>query len=265
MEKLYDRIDFHNNTTPALNESNLNAMSKAIDDIDDRVVSLAGDVLTVVPQIAAYLEQAQDLEEALEQLSQNPPYIGENGNWYVFDTNTEEYVDSGVDASISVTIADVTALAPDDDPYVTNTGTDTDPIFHLFIPRGANGTAGVGISSIAKTGTSGNVDTYTITLTNGDTYDFTVTNASDLNNYLTKANPSGTGNLTMTGGASFGDDVTVNNTKLAKEKELKLGIDEWVNIPPYSSWTNYLQNATLNKLMISYYAFYLDIFYNINL
>ena len=38
---------------------------------------------------------------------------------------------------------------------------------------------GVGIVSIAKTGTSGLVDTYTVTLTNEDTYEFTVTNGKD--------------------------------------------------------------------------------------
>lgn len=142
MNKAYDRIYFHNGTTPALNESNLNAMSKGIDDIDTRVVELAGNILETIPQIQAYLEQAQDLEEALEQLSQNPPYIGENGNWYVWDTNTSAYVDSGIDASITVAIADITMLAPDATPYVTNTGTDTDPIFHLFIPRGQTGATG---------------------------------------------------------------------------------------------------------------------------
>ena len=36
LPKLFDRIFWHNNTTPAINEDNLNAMSKAIDDIDDR-------------------------------------------------------------------------------------------------------------------------------------------------------------------------------------------------------------------------------------
>ena len=51
-------------------------------------------------------------------------------------------MDSGIDASITVTIADVTALAPDADPYVTNTGTNTDPVFHLFIPKGAKGETG---------------------------------------------------------------------------------------------------------------------------
>lgn len=42
-----------------------------------------------------------------------------------------------------------------------------------------NGSKGVGIAHIAKTSTSGLVDTYTITLTNEDTYTFTVTNGKD--------------------------------------------------------------------------------------
>lgn len=44
--------------------------------------------------------------------------------------------------------------------------------------NGATGAQGVGISSIAKTGTSGLVDTYKITLTNGQTSTFTVTNGA---------------------------------------------------------------------------------------
>lgn len=44
-----------------------------------------------------------------------------------------------------------------------------------------------GISSIAKTGTSGNVDTYTITYTDGSTSTFTVTNGADGNFYIVTA------------------------------------------------------------------------------
>lgn len=44
---------------------------------------------------------------------------------------------------------------------------------------GADGAPGNGIASITKTGTSGLVDTYTITYTNGTTSTFTVTNGSD--------------------------------------------------------------------------------------
>ena len=45
--------------------------------------------------------------------------------------------------------------------------------------KGDTGATGNGISSIRKTGTSGLVDTYTITFTNGNTTTFTVTNGSD--------------------------------------------------------------------------------------
>jgi hypothetical protein len=44
---------------------------------------------------------------------------------------------------------------------------------------GQDGADGVGIASITKTGTSGLVDTYTITYTNGTTSTFTVTNGAD--------------------------------------------------------------------------------------
>ena len=150
--------------------------------------------------------------------SEHPPYIGSNGNWWVYNTTTKRFVDSGVDASITVDIEDITMLATDASPYVTNTGTNTDPIFHLFIPRGATGLTGDtgngissavlnadytltitftdgtsyttpsirgvkgdtgnGITSIAKTGTSGLTDTYTITFDDSTTTTFTVTNGA---------------------------------------------------------------------------------------
>lgn len=170
MEKLYDRIDWHNDTTPALNESNLNSMSKAVDDIDDRLISLAADILVTIPELQEALADAEALEERLKRLTEKPPYIGDNGNWYVWSTSVGAYVDSGIDASITVQIADITMLDSSATPYVTNTGTNTDPIFHLFIPRG------IGVQSIQKTSTAGLVDTYTITYTDGATTTFTVTN-----------------------------------------------------------------------------------------
>ena len=75
-----------------------------------------------------------------ELTTTTPPYIdATTGHWFVYDAARAEYVDSGVDASITVQVADVTMLNPNADPYVTNTGTDTDPVFHLFIPRGFTG------------------------------------------------------------------------------------------------------------------------------
>jgi hypothetical protein len=184
MIKLFNRIFWHNNTTPAINEDNLNAMSKAIDDIDNRVIELGADVLEVVPQIQTYLDQAEDLYEAMENLSKHPPYIGANGNWYVWDTETSAFVDSGIDASITVDIADITMLDTDADPYVTNTGTDTDPVFHLFIPRGATGATGQPgpTPNITMSATvDANTGTPSVTVTKSGTaenpvYTFTFTN-----------------------------------------------------------------------------------------
>lgn len=219
MNKLYDRIIWYNNTTPALNQSNLNDMSKAIDDIDDRVIDMEGDILESVAaantsaqnaaqseanaqsyasQAATSAASAQDAISAAQGAadaasdyatnaynsarsaadsaaqasidsaiaassatraqdsanaaaasansaatyasqaaawSANPPYIGANGNWYVYDTTTSTYVDSGVDASITVTMEDVHMLEYGSSPYVINSGTNTDPIFHLYLPE----------------------------------------------------------------------------------------------------------------------------------
>lgn len=186
LTKLFNRILWHNNTTPALNEDNLNAMSKGLDDVDDRVIELAGTIMEDVPVIQEYLSQAEELVDQMEELSKNPPYIGANGNWYVWDTESGAYVDSNVDASITVAIADITMLAPTATPYVTNTGTNTDPIFHLYIPRG------IGIASIQKTGTSGLVDTYTITYSDGYTDTFTVANGKTAYQYAVDGGYSGT-------------------------------------------------------------------------
>ncbi len=111
----------------------------------------------------------QMIEQAKEAAARQP-IIGQNGNWWIWDFTNEQYTDTGIDATISITISDVTMLDPSDTPYVTNTGTSTDPIYHFFIPRGK------GITSVAKTSTSGLVDTYTITYSDGTTYTYDVTN-----------------------------------------------------------------------------------------
>lgn len=135
MNKLYTLIEWANGTTPAINEDNLNAMSQAIDDIDDRVVELAGTIMEDVPEVKQMLED-------VETLTSNPPYIGANGNWFVWDTETKAYVDSGVDASITITVGTVTTLSPSSPATVENVGTATDPIFNFGIPKGDTGAAG---------------------------------------------------------------------------------------------------------------------------
>lgn len=149
-----------------------------------------------------YAEQADASADRAEAYSVNVPYIGANGNWWVWNTTQEAYVDTGVDASITVDIEDITMLAPDATPYVTNTGTDTDPVFHLFIPRGK------GISSISKTSTSGLVDTYTITYSDGATTTFTVSNGRGINT-ISKTSTSG---LVDTYTIAYNDNTTTTFT-----------------------------------------------------
>lgn len=67
MNKLYDLITWHNNTTPAINETNLNAMSEAINNIDDRVIDIADLIVTVVPQVQALLDDAEQLVDDCEE------------------------------------------------------------------------------------------------------------------------------------------------------------------------------------------------------
>ena len=102
---------------------------------------------TVIPDIIdaaeANAERAEAAADRAEEASVHAPYIGQNEDWYVWDTVNEQYVDSGVDA------------------------------------RGDDGEDGTSIANIAKTGTSGLVDTYTVTLTDGTTYTFTVTNGQN--------------------------------------------------------------------------------------
>ena len=147
---------------------------------------------------SASASEASNYASQAAAWSANPPYIGSNGNWYVYNTTTEAYEDSGIDASITVRIADITMLAYNATPYVTNTGTDTDPIFHLYIPRGAS------VASCEKTSTSGLVDTYTMTFTDSTTTTFTVTNARSISSIA----KTGTSGLVDTYTITYNDGTT---------------------------------------------------------
>lgn len=159
-------------------------------------------------------KRAEDAAKKAEEVSISTPYIGENGNWFIFDNATKSYKDSRKDATITVDIADVTMLPYGSAASITNSGTDTDPIFHLFIPNAKDGNDGysptVNVSEISGgnevtitdksgsktfnvmdgdsiksivrtdgTGAAGTTDTYTITTSSGGTSTFTVTNGKN--------------------------------------------------------------------------------------
>lgn len=80
----------------------------------------------------------------------------------------------GADGSVANLNVAATTLAPGS----AATATYSNNLLSLGIPSGNTGATGDGIAYIEKTGTSGLVDTYTITMTSGSTFSYTVTNGS---------------------------------------------------------------------------------------
>lgn len=108
-------------------------------------------------------------------------------------TETMDVMDgtNGTDGTDGVGISSITFKEKDvsgNNVYtVTLTNTNTYDITCPIGPQGetgATGATGNGIASITKTGTSGLVDTYTITYTNGQTSTFTVTNGAGNNEFI---------------------------------------------------------------------------------
>ena len=61
----------------------------------------------------------------------------------IWDTTEDDYVDSGIDASITVNVDPNTVTLPAGaNASVENTGTETDPIFKFSIPQGIKGDKG---------------------------------------------------------------------------------------------------------------------------
>ena len=48
--------------------------------------------------VRPYVDQCQEILAKNKEISVKTPYVGENKNWFVFDAESGEYVDSGVDA-----------------------------------------------------------------------------------------------------------------------------------------------------------------------
>lgn len=155
----------------------------------------------------AYTKQAVEGAGALKgapcQIQSITPITGGNRITFAWEnsegeteTDTLDVMDGtngtdGTDGTDGVGISSITFKEKDvsgNNVYtVTLTNTNTYDITCPIGPQGetgATGATGNGIASITKTGTSGLVDTYTITYTNGQTTTFTVTNGESKNEFI---------------------------------------------------------------------------------
>lgn len=89
LPKLFNRIFFNNNTTPAVNADNLNAISKGLSDVDDRVIELGANIIEVAPK-AAEVEQFAGESEAWavgtrdgEPVPSSDPAYNNNAKYWV--------------------------------------------------------------------------------------------------------------------------------------------------------------------------------------
>ena len=154
----------------------------------------------------ALVEGAGALKGAPCQIQSITPITGGNRITFAWEnsegeteTDTLDVMDGvdgtngtdGTDGTDGVGISSITFKEKDasgNNVYtVTLTNTNTYDITCPIGPQGetgATGATGNGIASISKTGTSGLVDTYTITYTNGQTTTFTVTNGESKNEFI---------------------------------------------------------------------------------
>lgn len=130
-----------------------------------------GWVDTVVAASASAQEAAKKAEEALSKA----PVIGEEGNWYIWDSAAGKYVDTGCYSGGSVPYigANGNWYVGQEDSGIPATGPSG--------KDGADGQDGVGIRSVVQTTTStqdGGANVLTITKTDGTTSTFSVRNGS---------------------------------------------------------------------------------------
>ncbi len=169
------------------NKADATTVNAAIANLQNAITALQNtkdNYIAADAALKAELEEkiAKAKQEAIDAAKGYIPYIGENGNWWIGDTDTG--VDAnGIKGDTGNGIASITTKKENDVTTITITFTDTtkQPVVFTISDgeKGDIGVDGVGIAKIEKTASDGNVDTYTITLTNGQTFTFTVTNGKD--------------------------------------------------------------------------------------
>ena len=185
---------YNSASTAASDASSASASSTTATAAKNAALAAASDAQGYKNDAVAAKNAAEAAAASAAEVSVRTPYIGANGDWYVWDDEEEEFVDSGTPArgakgdkgdtgATGATGATGPAGAKGDkgdkgakgDTGATGAKGDKGDKGDT----GASGEDGNGIASVVKTGTSGLVDTYTITFDDGTTTTFDVTNGED--------------------------------------------------------------------------------------
>lgn len=88
-------------------------------------------------------DRAADKAKDAADVALHPPILKDGSDhWWTWSAEANDYVESGIDAGVSLTLGTVTTGAPGTDAKITNRGTATDPIWDFTIPRGEKGEVG---------------------------------------------------------------------------------------------------------------------------
>lgn len=174
------------------------AAQEAAETAQDAAETAKADAQGYSETAAEKATDAYNSAETAKQYSGNPAKPV-NGTWWIWDADSQAYVDSHIPSVITVVknYPSIAAMDADfsnmqeNDMVIIATADISDPDNSKLYIRGEtdwiylsdlSGLPGVGIASIEKTagtGAPGTVDTYTITLTDGSTTQFTVYNGED--------------------------------------------------------------------------------------
>lgn len=142
---------------------------------------------------AQIIERMDGIEDAVEDATERTEAAAEkaetavghyprivNEYWYVWDVENEEFVNTGIKAEAEDGTSATVTIEPIPNGHRVII-TDVSGEHSFDVPDGHDGQDGHdgrGIISVAKTGTSGDVDTYTMTFTSGDPFVYYVTNGA---------------------------------------------------------------------------------------
>lgn len=152
---------------------------------------LTDNQLTMLDQYVTRFEKiASDLDKQLDE-NKNFPNIGtsigkENENWWIWDNDRKEYIDTGVLAKANITVDNITFKITDSGilqvEYKNGEHFETTDLGKVVGDKGEKGDKGdngVSIIDIRKTSSNELVDTYTIYYSNDTTSTFNITNGKN--------------------------------------------------------------------------------------